>query len=31
VGYLNDHVIWRSADASDHGAVLVRIAIRSGD
>ena len=28
VAYLNDHVILRSPDASDHGAVLVRIGIR---
>lgn len=25
VAYLNDHVAWRSPEASDHGAVLVRI------
>jgi endonuclease/exonuclease/phosphatase family metal-dependent hydrolase len=31
VAYLNDHVIWRSPDASDHGAVLVRIRIGTDD
>ena len=29
VAYLNDHVIFRSPDASDHGAVLVRIRLGS--
>ena len=31
VAYLNDHVIWRSPDASDHGAVLVRIRVSAVD
>lgn len=31
VAYLNDHVILRTPDASDHGAVLVRIRIGPGD
>lgn len=31
VAYLNDHVIFRSPDASDHGAVLVRIRLRQDD
>jgi endonuclease/exonuclease/phosphatase family metal-dependent hydrolase len=31
VAYLNDHVILRTPEASDHGAVLVRICVDPGD